>query len=105
MFQWFQAWLLFRNMKLCDDAVPLLTSPAEYSLTTLLSAFTSTKRCGKNVKAEYSLTTLLSAFTSTKRCGKNVKPEYSLTTLLSAFTLWPVHPITMEAKMPRSRLW
>gem|GEM_PF-2774660 len=82
MFQWFQAWLLFRNMKLCDDAVPLLTSPAEYSLTTLLSAFTSTKRC-----------------------GKNVKPEYSLTTLLSAFTLWPVHPITMEAKMPRSRLW
>lgn len=82
MFQWFQAWLLFRNMKLCDDAVPLLTSPAEYSLTTLLSAFTSTKRCGKNVKA-----------------------EYSLTTLLSAFTLWPVRPITMEAKMPRSRLW
>ena len=82
MFQWFQAWLLFRNMKLCDDAVPLLTSPAEYSLTTLLSAFTSAKRCGKNVKA-----------------------EYSLTTLLSAFTLWPVRPITMEAKMPRSRLW
>lgn len=76
MFQWLQAWLLFRKMKLCDDAVPLLTSPAEYSLTTLLSAFTSTKRCGKNVKA-----------------------EYSLTTLLSAFTLWPVHPITMEAKV------
>ncbi len=58
MFQWFQTWLLFRKMKLCDDAVPSLTTSAEYSSTTLPSAF----------------------------------------------TLWPVHPIAMEAKMPKVKI-
>lgn len=58
MFQWFQTWLLFRKIKLCDDAVPSLTTSAEYSSTTLPSAF----------------------------------------------TLWPVHPIAMEAKMPKVKI-
>ena len=38
MFQWFQTWLLFRKIKLYDDAVPSLTTSAEYSSTTLPSA-------------------------------------------------------------------